>query len=265
MPNLSKFKMIEWELTLECNYRCSYCSNGRNECLKVPIATELDEDKITQKISEFPKGTEIFLFGGEPFLHPKIEFILQKLHEFGISYMVQTNFSKVNKIIEICKKFNPIIQVSIHREQIKNHQKLIPDLLKVSNSIRRIDVMFKADADILLAKKLKMFFECVYLTPVSDFNTDKKHLESLKRFIEIKKLYPGLCENLNRAEVWLDMQNGKITTQNKKCLYKDTYRLIAPDLKEYNCSHRINCEICPNSHCFLMDFNEGIVKELYGL
>lgn len=235
---------IEWELTLECNFTCRYCTNGRNSCLKTPIKEATDEAVLEDFIRKLPDNTEIFLFGGEPVLHPKFDFIIGKLNEFKKKYVLQTNFS-IDKDYSRVKN----IQVSIHK------QSNINDILKrcLKYKPRRIDIMFYNKTSIEVYYKFKKYFN-TYIAPVSDFNTEIKHLKLLNEYIALKEAKPQICEPSNRCYAWKAMLEGKYTTFNKPCLYKDFYILYAPDLKSYNCSHRINCDICPNQHCFLMDF-----------
>ena len=263
---------IEWELTLECNYRCEYCTNGRNDCLLKPIKTELNELKILNFIEnnhfKYP-GVEWFLFGGEPFLHPKLEFILEALKLLKQPYMIQTNFSRVD--FGLIEKFKPVLQVSIHQSQIKNLPETFRDLLKATKHIRRIDIMYTNKDDEKLWDSWSRYFDRkIYLTPICDFRIPKDstavdspksarveeldYVESLGNFINLKNSKPHKCEPSNRCFVWMDMLKGNFSTKSKPCLYKDNYVLFGPNLKKYSCSHRGNYKICPHQNCFLMDF-----------
>lgn len=253
---------VEWELTLECNYRCHYCTNGRNDCLKEPIYPELDDSKIInfiKKLNEKYPDTEIFLFGGEPFKYPKLALVLRTLNSLNQKYVIQTNFS--NPDFGLIREYNAKIQVSIHRTQIQNLNKTFENLLRVNKYIRRIDIMYTSVLDEQLYDKWdKWFFGRMFLTPVSDFgiytNSNNSIYKSLLEFCDLKIKKPRKCEASNRCFVWLDMLDGKVSTKGKPCLYKDFYVLYAPDLKSYNCSHRLNTEICPFGKCFLMDFKK---------
>ena len=64
--------IVEWEAVLDCNYKCHYCSNGRNDLLDKPIRYEKDMNKICAFLdnikAQWP-DEEVFVFGGEPLLH----------------------------------------------------------------------------------------------------------------------------------------------------------------------------------------------------
>ena len=88
--------IVEWECILDCNYNCKYCTNGRNTVLDKPIKHIEDPVKIYNFLSMLKNNypdSELFLFGGEPFLHPKIDFIINTLNELNMKFVIQTNFS----------------------------------------------------------------------------------------------------------------------------------------------------------------------------
>lgn len=238
-------RKIEWELTLDCNFSCSYCSNGRNQVLKTPVVAETDESKLYEFIKSLPSDIEIFCFGGEPTLHPKFDYIIQTLNELNKLYVLQTNLS-TNKNLSNVKA----LQVSIHPQS--KHTEILKRCIRYKP--RRVDIMcINAENSVELYNYYGKFLKNVYIAPIADFNTgNQEHLGCLKEFIKLKQQMPQICEPGDRAYKWLSMQTGESLTYNKPCIYKGVYTLYAPDLRAYNCSHRINCDVCPNKHCFLM-------------
>jgi MoaA/NifB/PqqE/SkfB family radical SAM enzyme len=93
--------IVEWEAVLDCNYKCHYCSNGRNDLLDKPIRYEKDMDKIRAFLdnikAQWP-DEEVFVFGGEPLLHPHIEKIVEYFNKIDLKFILQTNFVLTNKI-----------------------------------------------------------------------------------------------------------------------------------------------------------------------
>ena len=276
--------LVEWELTLDCQNHCEYCTNGNNACLirqgKKPIKCETREDVLYDFILKLNKkysDISIFLFGGEPSLHPRFEFILQTLNNLQQPYTIQTNFQNPKwpeflKNTQISPKGEILcnVQVSVHRTQIRNTTSYFKKLLQYKDFIKRIDIMYTNIYDEKLYDKWYKLFDNIQLTPVSYFETPSlkdsvlKHkiLKSLKAYCEVHRLRGLKCENSNRCYFWVDMLEGRISTKGKACLYYEDYILFDPSLKQYNCSHRINCEVCPNESCFLMDFNTSIVRKL---
>lgn len=243
---------VEWECILDCNYSCEYCTNGRNSVLKNPIKCITDEKRLEEFIISLKKyNTEVFVFGGEPFLHPKIGFIIKTFNKFEIPFVIQTNFSLFKKIKEIKEDF--IIQVSIHRLMIKDIKILKEQLKELQDKIRRIDIMYDSLECISIYKDLKDL-KNVYIAPIADFKTSKRtYLPKLIEFNKYKKLLKEInFEPHNRSLIWEDMFINGSKIKGKKCIYKDKYILFDPQFKSYNCSHRINCEICPNDACFIM-------------
>jgi radical SAM superfamily len=246
--------IVEWECILDCNYNCKYCTNGRNKVLDKPIKHIEDPTKIYNFLSMLKNNypdSELFLFGGEPFLHPKIVFIINTLNELNMKFVIQTNFSYYNKIEQL-KNLDWVCQVSVHRTQIKDIDLLITNLKKYKNKIRKIDIMYTSLEDIKLHSLLKKHDIESVIAPVADFKTSKRDfLPSLIEFNKFKKIFD--CFELgDRSYKWEAMFTKNINLKGKPCIYKDKYILFDPSFKSYNCSHRINCDICPNDACFLM-------------
>lgn len=87
-------RSILWNITDKCNYKCNYCNAGNY------IASNIDD--IIQQLNELKGNNIVFLFGGEPTLHPQFNYILNSLkipvgfytnlHK-DVSYL--TNISKI--------------------------------------------------------------------------------------------------------------------------------------------------------------------------
>ena len=245
-------EMVEWECTLKCNFRCKYCTNGRNDCLDKPIKEVTDLSILRNFLctihTKFPK-IELFIFGGEPLLHPKINEIVDILHEIDHPFVIQTN----GVFLKNLKRDVPL-QISVHRTQIKDMEKYLNNLKENLKNIRAIDVMFTDESDILLAKKIKEFFPKVKIAPVADFGLDNRtdFLLSLSKFNKYKKLFGDLFEEGQRSYIWEKNVRGLISSKGKPCMYKDRYVLYSPDLEEYNCSHRLKTSVCLFDRCFRM-------------
>lgn len=249
--------IVEWECILDCNFKCEYCSNGRNSALKEPIKFEKDKIKVFDFLSELKSkypNEELFLFGGEPFLHPFIDEIIKYLNLIKMKFIIQTNCFMINTIKTINENFE--IQVSIHPTQIKDKNSFIQSLIEIKDKIRRIDVMFVGDETLEFVKLLiTEFKDKIVVKPIADFSETTFANNHLFNFNKIKKTIVGKIykfEEGQRSFLWEDQMMGKISFKNKPCLYKDSYILFDPMLKSYNCSHRQNNEICPNDYCFLM-------------
>lgn len=241
--------IVEWECILDCNYSCKYCTNGNNNVLKNPIKYVNDEKRLEEFIFSLKKyNTEVFVFGGEPFLHPKIKYIIQTFNKFEIPFVIQTNFSQFKKIKSITENF--IMQVSIHRLMIKDFNKLKEQLQELQNKIRRIDIMYDSLECIKIYKELNL--PNTFIAPIADFKSSERiFLPKLIEFNKYKKIF-NFFEPGNRSNKWEDMFINGSQIKGKECIYKDKYILFDPEFKSYNCSHRINCKICPNDACFLM-------------
>lgn len=248
--------IVEWEVTLKCNYKCVYCTN-----LDTSLRPVLEEDRIRdfiKMLGEKYPGVEIFVFGGEPFVHPKIGYMIKCFNEFNIPFVIQTNFSKHS--IKIMKTITDPFQIniSIHPTEIQFED--IAELFQYKPNIKTIDVMYtgRRAIEYYLAVKKAIDHEHTYLTPVTDFGDGVSDV-LLAEYLELKKhnIYKKLItfENVERfgrqrSEVWYD---STFSTKGRPCLYKDSYFLYSPNLDLYNCCYRIKTDgVCPKDKCFLM-------------
>jgi organic radical activating enzyme len=253
---------IEWECILDCNYKCKYCVNSRNSSLSIPIPFEKDKEKVFQflnSLKEKYKDDELFIFGGEPFLHPFLDEIIEHLNKIEMKFIIQTNFSIYNNIKKCIDKnleFN--VQVSIHPEEIRNSDIYIEELSNFQNIIRRIDIMYIGEESIIFYKKLLKVIKnksIIFLAPVADFIIKDVVNNQLFKFNELKQGIYGKIfqfEPGERSFIWESQQKGITSMKFQPCIYKNSYILFDPMLKSYSCSYRQNNDICPNDCCFLM-------------
>jgi len=248
---------VEWEITLKCNFSCRYCTNLD---LTLPQVSNRESIRsFIKHLGETYPGVEIFVFGGEPFVHPDIDYIIQCFNELAVPFIIQTNFSK--KSVAVMKRIqHPFkIQISIHPTEVRLDQ--LPQLFETQADIRTVDVMFTGKQAVeyyfsvqrLVNKDVNLF-----LTPVTDFGDGVSNLALLEynrlkrnpnyqkfiRFEEVKKL------GTDRSDLWIDEQ---FTTKGKPCLYNGKYFLYGPNLELYNCCYREKHDgMCNHDKCFLM-------------
>jgi SynChlorMet cassette radical SAM/SPASM protein ScmE len=105
---------VDLALTGRCNLRCKHCNTADTWNLK----NELTKSEIFEVFDQL-KENKIFrlsLFGGEPFFHPDILGILDKLNEYPFALSILTNGTLINqRMIDALKKlrFLKNIQVSL--------------------------------------------------------------------------------------------------------------------------------------------------------
>jgi hypothetical protein len=221
---------------------------------------------VTDKavIHDFIKGlgeqypdVEIFVFGGEPFLHPHIDYIIECFNKFNVPFVIQTNFSK--KSVAVMKRITApfAIQISIHPTEIKLDQ--LPQLFETQANIRTIDVMYSgrdAIAYYFKVKSLAPQVEHTFLTPIADFGdgisgpilkdyNSIRHDPKWNTFINFETVRHW---DTLRSELW-----DNYSPRGKPCLYNGKYFLYGPNLELYNCCYREKHDgMCNHDKCFLM-------------
>lgn len=80
---------VTWEVTLDCNLRCSHCLSASG----VREKAELSTAEAFNLIEQFSRARvfQVNFGGGEPFARPDFELILEKCHDHGIMTCVSTN------------------------------------------------------------------------------------------------------------------------------------------------------------------------------
>ena len=254
--------ILEWECVLECNYRCAYCTNGHNGVIPTPIKYEKDRSKVfafLDMLKERYPTDELFLFGGEPFVHPFIDEIIGYLNQIEMPYIIQTNGSIPERIKSIADEHNFKIQVSVHPTEIRNADQYLNGIIELQDIIRRIDVMYMGEESLKWYRQIHSHLKdktVLYLAPLADFNIDEtianNHLFEFNRLKQSVYNHVYQFEKGERSFKWEEQMRGVWTPKGSPCMYKGRYILFDPQLKSYSCNYRQNNEICPNQQCFLM-------------
>lgn len=268
---------VEWLLTEKCNFTCDYCGLYDNskvqESNRTTLTTFLIEIKAQQLVQDF----DFFIFGGEPFLHPEIKYIVQELNRLDIKYTFQTNLSPtsakvIKEILEQELEHIQKLNISVHlgQQSLSTYSKIIEDLYGLKSfraSLMNIEIMYTDITNVLAWYSLNNQFEKVrvILCPVSDFLVDgfKDILRSYNaariskvfsdiEFEDIKEKGPN-GQKKQRSLIWQDFIEKKQSPKGKPCLLKDDFKMYDSKLEVYNCCFhdRIDPECCPYDTCFL--------------
>jgi MoaA/NifB/PqqE/SkfB family radical SAM enzyme len=81
---------IEWNLGKRCNYDCSYCPSSIHDNSSPHTNIKVLKNTV-DKLMEIGKPIRISLTGGEPCVHPKIEYLIEYIKEKDIWLSITTN------------------------------------------------------------------------------------------------------------------------------------------------------------------------------
>lgn len=134
-----KIYSVTWEITKECNYKCSYCnvySEGHD------LTNIEDTIRFLNSFGD-GKNLKITLFGGEPTLHPQIKDIVKSLNNditlftnLSGSLTLYQDLVSLKKDIELSASYHPAkVSFCLFYDKIK-------DLLKVTTKVK---VVFMLD------------------------------------------------------------------------------------------------------------------------
>ena len=138
-PNSNQY-WATWSILDACNYSCWYCPIKKNEYASDKIID--DTINFLHNIST-NKDMEVTLFGGEPSIHPKLDYICDKLNKF-CDIRIFTNFS-LNTIIyeNLIEKYNVKYSISYHPDMISDNKFIDSlDVFKYKNNIGHINIMY---------------------------------------------------------------------------------------------------------------------------
>lgn len=221
--------IINWELLLNCNLNCSFCSQKERR-LKNNKAISIEE--ALKIINNLPNNSHISFLWGETLMFPKIDKLFQALEVRWITYEITTNWILLKKFLEEFKKLNNLKQINISidwywdfhdisrwkkwlYEQIK---KIIPKLLQIKEVCISTVVTNNTEINLIkLYKELNKLWikqhKIIYCMNFSkkDLNKSKEKINSLVvsspwniniNNIEYKKQFLKAFILMNK--LWLD-------------------------------------------------------------
>lgn len=100
--------MASWMITVQCNFKCPYCSIWKN-----PSYTAIDRTKALENLKKTGRSWVIHFTGGEPLLVPDIvDFCKDLSQDFMIS--LDTNLSIKRRVQEFVDTINPQRVMTFH-------------------------------------------------------------------------------------------------------------------------------------------------------
>jgi len=104
---------LTWEVSLACNLRCSHCLSSSGE----PAHGELSREEALDLVEQLHRNQvfQVNFGGGEPFMRPDFEEILDACHQRGIMTCISTNGTLLDeaRVARLAKSRLVAIQVSM--------------------------------------------------------------------------------------------------------------------------------------------------------
>jgi mycofactocin radical SAM maturase len=86
---------LTWEVSLACNLRCTHCLSSSGEPAKGELSTAEALDLVEQLYAA--RVFQVNFGGGEPFMRPDFETILDACHDRGIMTCISTNGTLIDE------------------------------------------------------------------------------------------------------------------------------------------------------------------------
>lgn len=244
--NLNGLLSLSWQLTMKCNYHCSYCSQNNNKN-KYDFFSQKQIEEIAIKLKEniifnnIP--IRIHLTGGEPTLYNLSNVIRILDNDLIKNYSITTNLSRdFVYYYELSKLLNNkkiSFSASLHETECN-----IDEFIKKANLIPNLKVyMVATETNQSIIEKVSKKLKCEYIIrPEHDKNFNLINISSIKNnrnfnYVEIED-ENGIHIFSNQSDIW--KKYGAINFNGYKC--KRNYYKIKPNGDVYNgsCSFIIN-------------------------
>lgn len=252
-------KYIEFECIYKCNYDCFYCHRNRDTISEFKYEKSFEKtkkilDNIKQKASK--DDLELFIFGGEPFLHPHIDKIIEYCNNIKLKFIIQTNFSLTKRIMDCIKNHEFFIQVSVHPSEIKNKEEFFENIFLFDASIRKIDIMYVGKESLDFYNELKEIVDekKLQLNPICDFFTDNSCKPFLVEYNTLKQNKEYNFEYGCRSFFLEKQYYGQIDFKNKLCPYIGIFELYTPFGEVHFCGQKNSPKdgICNKNNCYMI-------------
>ncbi len=136
---------MDVKITYACNFRCEYCyqadAEGNHETRYLSKENAENLVKFAEKLND---TFYITLAGGEPFVYPHLQYLVEELTGLGNHISIITNFSapyeKIEALILAAREKLATFNISIHLTQWKNMEVFYEKLRRVLDLIDREEV-----------------------------------------------------------------------------------------------------------------------------
>ena len=205
-----KTKYYNYDITVvvthRCNAKCIMCNSYDSQiCSKDELSLE--------NIKKIPPSKFIQITGGEPFMRPDLEKIVEILSKKSKRLMINTNGYFTEGLVALCKKYPDLaIRISIDGDR------------EVHNSIRRIDIYDKAIESLDKLKELGIIDLGISFT-LQEKNYDK--MLDLYKFALEKKVDFGV--SIIHNSFYFSKNDNSISNESK--LINELERLVQMELK----------------------------------
>ncbi|NCN51924.1 radical SAM protein [archaeon] len=280
MGELHDYKRLRIEITGKCNLKCKYCYNSRFNQLD-EVKNQLTLEEIKKIIKEaFEIGIkEVYLIGGEPFMHPNIFEIMDYIHSFNGKISISSNGTLLNeRIIEKMKKYDiktfaisldgkkshDEVRINSNHKQIINAIKLIRENLTKNVDVITIVNNYSKDELLELYQILKELkireWALNHMFSEGRFKENKNELE-IKNYLEIVEIYIKLLK-----EYFHDKKPFKLSIHNVYNSEILTEGYDSFDISSHPCEYYFldsicmkpsgDVVLCPNNNNFKVNIRE---------
>lgn len=256
--------IVDWDLLTICNLRCPYCLARSVYTKWNQMYTKPQIEKVLSALRKSTVNIRLTLVGGEPFLHPQFEYIINELVKIpqiktvwvytnGVYYkqlpddekvVLCISYHSVQRDLELYKNF---------LNQAKNFKhKIILSIMcyKLDRYLERYKNVAKITKSII--PKISIDIEPTVLN-VGKPTIHIEHRELMKELIPFQNsddAFTLLGKQYNMVQIYEMLESGELDLSIFKCI-NNRYRIaINGDLTNY-CGNNQNSNIFSNPDYFV--------------
>lgn len=255
-------KFIDFIITQNCTYSCSYCSQSKKYANKKLYASKKTINSFLNFLDKIDNSFEITITGGEAILHNDFFDLIEKIKNKNFKLNLISNLSFeidiYNKIFKILD--NSLIQFSLsaHLEQIKDFQKFIEKLEKfIQNKPTKTKIVLLIPIYNIDDKKEKQIEKLIDLAQKYEIAYDFQHIRILDKYKKNSKCEEKYLKNSKKISSFAKMclagcdscviyENGEVYRCYSSRFKKSNY---LGNINDKNFNLNAQAKICTHKNC----------------
>ena len=156
--NKPLINQMDVKITYACNFKCEYCyqadENGNHQS---KFLSKENAERLIEFVRKLDDIFYITLAGGEPFVYPYLQYLVEELTSLGNYISIITNFSaayeKIKALILTAKDKLAVFNISVHLSQWKDIREFYAKLRQVLNLLEKENIQLSIRATCVITEQ----------------------------------------------------------------------------------------------------------------
>jgi len=263
IDNIGTDLIVDWDLLTICNLKCPYCI-ARNVYDKWnQMHTKKQIDKILMALKRSKYDIKITLVGGEPFLHPHFNYVVNELVKIP---QIKTVWVYTNAVYykQLPDNDKVVLCISYHSAQrdLEVYKNFLNQAKEFKHKIILSVMCYKLDRNLELYKKVIGLTKGIIPNVSVDIEPTVLDIGKPTNRIEHKELMLELIpyqnsddafilgdKTFNMPQIYMMLENGELDLSKYKCI-NNRYRISIDGIVTDYCSCTQELNIFKDKDCF---------------